>query len=131
MVREALSADDVVVLGAEDSADKFDREVEALADFPFTAAFAGEGVLPTTGGVAVREGGGVGLCTMGLSQDSKKSADLRFSSCAVPISSATTEFGYNFSSLAARRLSSVLYAMAPGEVYLTLGSLEWKAAALP
>src|SRR2546423_14063405 len=74
-----LTAEDVVVLGTADSADKL--EVFVGAGFPLPAVpFAGEGVLPSTGGVAVRDGGGVGLCTIGLSQESKKSSDLRFSS---------------------------------------------------
>ena len=59
---EALKAEDVVVLGAAaaDSTDKF----ELFVAFPFVGVavpFAGEGVRPRTGGVAVRDGGGVGL----------------------------------------------------------------------
>jgi hypothetical protein len=60
---EVLNADEVVVLGAAEavSTDKFERL--EFGDLPlFTAApLAGEGVRPKTGGVAVREGGGVGL----------------------------------------------------------------------
>lgn len=62
---EARRAEDVVVLGtaAADSTDKF--ELFVVVDFPFdevvAVPFAGEGVRPRTGGVAVREGGGVGL----------------------------------------------------------------------
>src|SRR5438046_1136714 len=42
--------------------------------FPFCPAFRnGEGVRPTTGGVAVREGGGVGRFIDGLSHEEKKS----------------------------------------------------------
>src|SRR5271170_2553032 len=61
---EALNAEEVVVLGAAaaDSTDKF--ELFVVVAFPFVGVpvpFAGEGVRPRTGGVAVREGGGVGL----------------------------------------------------------------------
>jgi len=73
------TAEEVVVLGTVVSADRFELLV-VVAGFPLLAVpLAGEGVLPSTGGVAVREGGGVGLCTMGLSQDSKKSSDFRLS----------------------------------------------------
>ena len=93
MVLEALSADDVVVRGAVGSADKFERTVVAVC-FPFTAPFAGDGVLPATGGVAVLEGGGVGLTILGLlSQASKKSSDFRLFCCSESPSSATTWSG--------------------------------------
>jgi hypothetical protein len=57
-----LNADEVVVLGAAGSVERVDRVVVPafpLAGVPFP--LAGEGVRPRTGGVAVRDGGGVGL----------------------------------------------------------------------
>jgi len=42
--------------------------------FPLPALRNGEGVRPTTGGVAVREMGGVGRLIAGLSHDEKKSS---------------------------------------------------------
>lgn len=128
------AAEDVVLGAAAVSTDKFERlEFADLPLFVATAPFAGLGVLPRTGGVAVREGGGVGLWTMGLSQDSKKSSDLRFSSSAKlpPMSSATTVSGWDLASFAARRLSSSLYARAALDVYFTRASLEFRAAAPP
>lgn len=47
-----------------------DRDVS----FPLPAFRKGDGVRPTTGGVAVRERGGVGLLMAGLSHEEKKSS---------------------------------------------------------
>lgn len=75
-------------------------EVERAISFPPLApAFRnGEGVRPTTGGVAVREIGGVGFLIAGLSQDEKKSSSgspagvLEPSPASAP--STTTSLGY-------------------------------------
>lgn len=65
----------------------------------------GEGVRPTTGGVAVRETGGVGFLMAGLSQDEKKSSVGSPAGVLVPsltsMSLITTSLGYlNVSRLA-------------------------------
>lgn len=57
----------------------------------------GEGVRPTTGGVAVRETGGVGFLMAGLSHEEKKSSSGSPAGVAEPSSTAsvmTTSSGY-------------------------------------
>jgi hypothetical protein len=50
-------------------------EGDLAMSLPFAPALRkGDGVRPTTGGVAVREAGGVGRLIVGLSQDEKKSS---------------------------------------------------------
>jgi len=74
-------------------------EVRAMS-FPFAPALRkGEGVRPTTGGVAVREIGGVGFLMAGLSQDEKKSssgspAGVSEPPLAAAPSTMTTSSGY-------------------------------------
>jgi hypothetical protein len=99
-------ADDVVRLaagGAEPSV--FDKG-EAVLAIPLPAALApalrnGDGVRPTTGGVAVREIGGVGRLIDGLSQEEKKSSsgspagvELPSAASALAASVMTTSVGY-------------------------------------
>jgi hypothetical protein len=68
--------------------------------FPLLPAVRkGEGVRPTTGGVAVRDTGGVGLLIAGLSQEEKKSSSGSPAGVEVPLPSApasviTTSVGY-------------------------------------
>lgn len=123
---------------------------------PAVPAFKnGDGVLPTTGGVAVREIGGVGRLTVGLSQDEKKSSSAG-SPDGVEVPSVetldmtsviTTSFGYllqfsyiptlkggyiySWASLFERLFSSSLYFVATFEAYLVLGSLLLSAAVPP
>ena len=49
-------------------------DADRATSFPLAAFRKGEGVRPITGGVAVRETGGVGLLIAGLSQEEKKSS---------------------------------------------------------
>lgn len=72
-------------------------ELVRAISFPPLAPRKGEGVRPTTGGVAVRETGGVGFLIAGLSQEEKKSssgspAGVLLPSLASP-SVMTTSFG--------------------------------------
>lgn len=71
------AADEVIRLAAGAAAPASGEAVRAMP-FPFPFEFPalrnGEGVRPTTGGVAVREIGGVGFLIDGLSQDEKKSS---------------------------------------------------------
>lgn len=55
---------------------------------------AGEPVRPTTGGVAVRVGGGVGRLIAGLSHDEKKSSSSSTTGVASSMPSTTTSSGY-------------------------------------
>lgn len=55
---------------------------------------AGELVRPTTGGVAVRVGGGVGRLIAGLSHDEKKSSSSSATGAASSTPSTTTSSGY-------------------------------------
>lgn len=88
-------ADDEVVRVLEGAAAVLDASsAGARGDFglaaplPFALALRnGDGVRPTTGGVAVRDGGGVGRLIAGLSQDEKKS-----SSSASPAASELPSF---------------------------------------
>jgi hypothetical protein len=74
------------------------EEVRAIS-FPLAPALRkGDGVRPTTGGVAVREMGGVGFLMAGLSQEEKKSssgspAGVFEPSAASPPSVMTTSVG--------------------------------------
>lgn len=72
------AADDVIrpVVGfAESPVSCFERgDAERLMSLPLPAFRNGEGVRPVTGGVAVRETGGVGRLIAGLSQEEKKSS---------------------------------------------------------
>lgn len=54
----------------------------------------GEPVRPTTGGVAVRVGGGVGRLIEGLSQEEKKSSSAAAGAATSSIPSITTSSGY-------------------------------------
>lgn len=73
-------------------------DFERAIPFPFAAAVrppgvSGDGVRPMTGGVAVREGGGVGRLIAGLSQDEKKSSSCSGVAMASSPPSATTSPG--------------------------------------
>lgn len=69
-------------------------EVRAIS-LPFPAFKKGEGVRPTTGGVPVRETGGVGFLMEGLSHEEKKSSSGSPAGVAAPSSapSMTTSPG--------------------------------------
>lgn len=73
-------------------------EAERLVSLPLPAFRNGEGVRPTTGGVPVREMGGVGLLMAGLSQEEKKSSSGSPAGVEEPSASAasvmTTSSGY-------------------------------------
>lgn len=74
------AAEDVVLLAAGGLESELARgeallEIPLPAPLPLDPAFRnGDGVRPTTGGVAVREIGGVGRLIEGLSQEEKKSS---------------------------------------------------------
>ena len=102
-----LSAADVVmrlplVAGLFSPSDLASGEDVRAMSFPLPLAPAlmnGDGVRPTTGGVDVREIGGVGFLMAGLSQDEKKSssgspAGVFAPSAASPPSVMTTSLGY-------------------------------------
>ena len=97
-------AEDVVVREGAGAAAAFrgdlDRPVASPSE-PLPPGVSGEAAalrpLPTTGGVAVRDGGGVGRLMAGLSQDAKKSSSALSAVAAATASSAastTTSFGY-------------------------------------
>lgn len=74
---ERSAADVVMRLAAgfdSPSLDLASGEGARAASLPFCAFTKGDGVRPTTGGVAVREMGGLGFLTAGLLQDEKKSS---------------------------------------------------------
>ena len=102
---------------------------------PFWGFRNGDGVRPTTGGVAVREMGGLSFLTAGLLHDEKKSssssAGVSPLSAPSPASLITTSSGYSLASLAALFLSSSLYLVAAADVYFVLGSLLLRAAEPP
>lgn len=151
-----FSAEECVIrpaagLGASESV--LDRG-EAARLGPFSPGLRkGDGVRPTTGGVAVREMGGVGFLIEGLSQEEKKSSSGSPAGVDVPSgispSVITTSDGYlapvskmceihqgatgtySWASLAARLFSSSLYLVAAGDWYLVFGSLLFKAAVPP
>lgn len=106
MVPLRNAADDVIRLavGAAAEPSVFPSGDVALA-IPLPAALApalrkGEGVRPTTGGVAVRDTGGVGRLIDGLSQEEKKSSSGSPAGVEVPSAASlaasvmTTSFGY-------------------------------------
>jgi hypothetical protein len=136
-----MAAEDVVRV--VDGAEEFEPSVLARGDaalaiplpWPFAPALRnGEGVRPTTGGVAVRDIGGVGRLIEGLSHDEKKSssgspAGVEEPSLVPPLTTSvmTTSVGYlicqylsakshivtySNASFAALRLSSSLYFVA-------------------
>ena len=72
-------------------------EAVRAMSFPFALLFRnGEPVRPTTGGVAVREMGGVGFLMAGLSQEEKKSSSGSPVGVLEPTSPSVmiTSFGY-------------------------------------
>lgn len=96
-----FSAEECVIRPAADlgaSASVLDRG-EAERFGPFSPGLRkGDGVRPTTGGVAVREMGGVGFLIEGLSQEEKKSSSGSPAGVDVPSgmspSVMTTSVGY-------------------------------------
>jgi len=102
------AADEVVRLAAGVAPSTFTRgeDVRAIPfplPFAFPALRKGEGVRPTTGGVAVREIGGVGRLIDGLSHEEKKSSSGSPAGVDVPsvgpllmTSVITTSVGYLF-----------------------------------
>ena len=154
------AADDVVRLAAGAVVPSELASGEAVLAMPLPLPFElpalrkGDGVRPTTGGVAVRETGGVGRLIDGLSHEEKKSSsgspagvdDPSVGVLLVP-SVATTSLGYlthisgglpvpcNFpykaASLAARLFNSVLYLSATLFWYLVFGSSLFNAAVPP
>lgn len=140
------AADDVVRLAAgaaEDDPSTFTSGDGVLA-MPLPSPFAlpalrkGDGVRPTTGGVAVRDKGGVGRLIEGLSHEEKKSSSGSPAGVEVPsvgpllmTSVMTTSVGYSVASLADRFFSSSLYFVAAFDVYLVVGSLLLSAALPP
>ena len=113
----------------------------------------GDAVRDTTGGVPALDGGLLGLLTVGLSQDEKKSssgspAGVEVPSAAGVAKSVTTtspgnlcrislcfyndvDSEYSDASLAALLFSSSLYFVAAFEVYFVFGSLLASAAVPP
>lgn len=87
-------AEEVVVrLAGFDSpafSDLVSGEAERAVSLPLPAFRKGEGVRPTTGGVAVREIGGVGRLIAGLSHDEKKSSSGSPAGVEVPSVSAAS-----------------------------------------
>lgn len=69
----------------------FDRAISAPLE---ELATRGEEVRPITGGVAVREGGGVGRLIEGLSHEEKKSSSASAGAAASSLPSTTTSLGY-------------------------------------
>lgn len=138
VIRLAVGAAVVAGLASSAVSTLDSGDAERAMSFPFEpAARNGDGVRPTTGGVAVRDTGGVGFLIAGLSHDEKKSssgspAGVELPSALVsPVSVMTTSFGYSSASRAARRLSSSLYLVAALDVYFVLGSLLLRAADPP
>jgi len=88
--------------GLDSLSDFASGEVARAISFPLLFALPalrkGEGVRPTTGGVAVRETGGVGFLMAGLSQDEKKSSSPSPEGVDEPVSAMasvmTTSVGY-------------------------------------
>lgn len=86
---------------------------------PFSPGFRkGDGVRPTTGGVAVRETGGVGFLMAGLSQEEKKSssgspAGVDAPSPASP--STTTSLGYLDAGVSGEAVLDMLLGFSCGE----------------
>jgi len=99
------SAEDVVVRGAVGAVGAVDSVAVPVSGdldraIPFPAAplpaawgLSGDAVLPMTGGVAVRDGGGVGRLMAGLSQDEKKSSSLSGVAATSSAPSTTTSSG--------------------------------------
>lgn len=149
------AADVVTRLAAGfDSAESvFDRGDAARGTSLLPALRNGDGVRPTTGGVAVRDKGGVGFLIVGLSQDEKKSSSGSPAGVELPSASRPSTitssgylalwleiciytvgaFGmaYSSASRAARRFNSSLYLVAALDWYLVLGSLLFNAAVPP
>jgi len=95
VVREAVGAG--VVEGVVDASEfEFTSgDFGRVVPFPaFPALKNGDGVLPTIGGVPVREGDGLGRFIDGLSHDEKKSSSGSSVVMVGPPSSMTTESGY-------------------------------------
>lgn len=97
--------------------------------FAFPALRKGDGVRPTTAGVAVRETGGVGFLIAGVSQEEKKSffgspAGVEVPSGPLLITSVmytTCEFSFSSSVLAAASLNHVSKLVDKDELELTVG----------
>lgn len=73
-----------------DASGDLDRAISS----PLELATRGEEVRPITGGVAVREGGGVGRLMEGLSQEEKKSSSASLGAVASSPPSTITSLGY-------------------------------------
>lgn len=122
--------------------------------FEFPVFRNGEGLLPTTGGVAVRETGGVGRLIEGLSQEEKKSsfgspAGVELPSFVILLITSVMitslgyllqvsrrladgiQISYSVASRADLLFSSSLYLVAAFEVYFVVGSLLFNAAVPP
>lgn len=95
------AADDVMrpAVGLDSVESDLERgDAERAESLPAPAFRKGDGVRPATGGVAVREAGGVGRLMAGLSQEEKKSSSGSPAGVAEPSPSAPsvmmTSFGY-------------------------------------